>query len=73
MLSQVHDGKDRVFRYGSRSLTKPERKYGVTRKELLFSVLCKALPSLSVGPEIQDKDGPQFASLANEEVKWLDG
>ena len=49
VLSHVHDRKDRVVCYGSRSLTKSERKYGVTRKELLFSVLCKTLPSLSVG------------------------
>lgn len=35
ILSQVHDGKERVICYGSRSLSKSERKYCVTRKELL--------------------------------------
>ena len=38
ILSQVHDGKERVVCYGSRSLTKSERKYCVTRKELLSLV-----------------------------------
>ncbi|MCG7878903.1 MAG: RNase H-like domain-containing protein, partial [Candidatus Thiodiazotropha endolucinida] len=38
VLSQVHDGKERVVCYGSRSLTKSERKYCVTRKELLSLV-----------------------------------
>ena len=30
VLSQIHDGKERVVCYGSRSLTKPEGKYCVT-------------------------------------------
>ena len=38
VLSQIHDGKERVVCYGSRSLTKAERKYCVTRKELLSLV-----------------------------------
>ena len=38
VLSQVHEGKERVVCYGSRSLTKSERKYCVTRKELLSLV-----------------------------------
>ena len=38
VLSQVHDGKERVVCYGSISLTKSERKYCVTRKELLSLV-----------------------------------
>ena len=36
VLSQVDDeGRERVIAYGSRLLTKPERKYCVTRRELL--------------------------------------
>ena len=35
VLSQVQEGKERVLAHGSRSLTKQERNYCVTRKELL--------------------------------------
>ena len=39
VLSQVDDqGRERVIAYGSRLLTKPERKYCVTRRELLAVV-----------------------------------
>jgi hypothetical protein len=35
VLSQIQDGKERVIAYGSRTLTKSERNYCVTDKELL--------------------------------------
>ena len=39
MLSQVdEEGRERVVAYGSRALTKPERRYCVTRRELLAVV-----------------------------------
>ena len=39
MLSQVSDcGLERVIAYASRSLTRPEQRYCVTRKELLAVV-----------------------------------
>jgi len=38
VLSQVQDGAERVIAYGSRSLTKEERHYCVTRKEMLAVV-----------------------------------
>lgn len=39
VLSQVDDkGREKVIAYGSRLLTKPERKYCVTRRELLAAV-----------------------------------
>lgn len=38
VLSQVQNGKERVISYGSRSLTRAERNYCVTRKEMLAVV-----------------------------------
>lgn len=35
VLSQEFDGHERVIGYGSKCLSKPERNYCVTRKELL--------------------------------------
>merc|ERR1711893_457632 len=38
VLAQVQGGKERVIAYGSKSLTKEERRYCVTRRELLAVV-----------------------------------
>ena len=38
VLSQVVDGKEQVVCYGSKTLSKPERRYCVTRRELLALV-----------------------------------
>ena len=38
VLSQIQDGRETVIAYGSRALTKPERRYCVTRRELLAVV-----------------------------------
>ena len=38
VLSQVQDGRERVISYGSRSLTKEERRYCVTKREMLAMV-----------------------------------
>ncbi|KAL5488507.1 hypothetical protein EMCRGX_G017449 [Ephydatia muelleri] len=48
VLSQVEDGKEKVLCYDSRLLTKEERHYCVTRKELLAVVtfVCKFRPYL---------------------------
>lgn len=39
VLSQVQKGEERVIAYASRTLTKPERRYCVTRRELLAVVV----------------------------------
>jgi len=39
VLSQVQNGEERVIAYGSRVLSKPERNYCVTRRELLAIVV----------------------------------
>ena len=38
MLSQKIDGKERVICFGSRTLSKSERQFSVTRKEILSVV-----------------------------------
>lgn len=38
VLSQVQEGVEKVIAYYSRTLSKPERRYCVTRKELLAVV-----------------------------------
>ena len=38
VLSQIQEGTEKVIAYFSRSLSKPERRYCVTRKELLAVV-----------------------------------
>ena len=40
VLSQVVDGKEKVVEYYSRTLSKPERNYCVTRRELLALLEC---------------------------------
>ncbi|XP_076838708.1 retrovirus-related Pol polyprotein from transposon 412 isoform X1 [Brachyhypopomus gauderio] len=40
ILSQVHEGTERVIGYFSRSLSKAERNYCVTRRELLAMIAC---------------------------------
>ena len=39
VLSQVQDADEKVLAYASRKLSKPERNYCVTRKELLAVVV----------------------------------
>ena len=41
VLSQMDEGPERVVAYTSKALSKPERRYCVTRKELLAVVYFK--------------------------------
>ena len=38
VLSQVQDGQERVIAYAGRSLSKPEKQYCVTSKEVMATV-----------------------------------
>ena len=38
VLSQIEDGKERVFAYANRTLSKAERRYDVRRREMLAVV-----------------------------------
>lgn len=38
VLSQIQDGKEKVISYGSRTPTKSERNYCITRREMLALV-----------------------------------
>src|SRR6267154_19341 len=50
VLSQRQNGQERVIAYASRLLTKPERNYCVTRKELLAVVhYCKQFRTYLLG------------------------
>ena len=50
VLSQEQDGEERVIAYASRLLTKPERNYCVTRRELLAVVyFCKQFRNYLLG------------------------
>ena len=50
VLSQVQDGVERPLAYASRTMTKPERNYSVTRRELLAVVeFCKHFRHYLIG------------------------
>jgi len=50
VLSQVQDGQERVVAYASRLVTKPERNYCVTRRELLAVVyFCRQFRNYLLG------------------------
>ena len=50
----MQDGLERPIAYSSRTLTKAERNYCVTRRELASgcSGVCKATPTLPLRPKI---------------------
>ena len=62
VLSQVQeDGQERVVAYASRVLTNPERRYCVTRRELLAVITLQAIPAWTQIPIV---DRPWIISLA---------
>ena len=56
VLSQIHDGQERVLAYYSRSLSKTERRYCVTRRELLAVIFYQTLSSLSLWHTFQSSN-----------------
>ena len=81
VLSQVQDdGSERVIAYGSRVLTRPERRYCVTRKELLAVVTyVQHFRSYLLGREFQLRtDHGSLTWLANfrepegQLARWLE-
>ena len=65
VLSQIQDGKECVIAYGSRSLTKSERNYCVTRRELLC-VFHPPLSLLSSRTSFHRPNRPQGARVVAE-------
>ena len=56
ILSQVVNGEEQVIMYSSRTLTKAERKYSATRKEMLALVWAIVFPALLGGERFQNKN-----------------
>ena len=65
VLSQHQsDGSERVIAYGSRTLSRPERRYCVTRRELLAVVTCSAFPTILTWSRILASYRSQLSCLA---------
>ena len=74
VLSQRLDGQENVIAYASRTLTKSERRYCVTRKELLALVnFVKYFRHYLYGKKKYCQDRPQFAALVNAFFKTQKG
>ena len=77
VLSQVgDDGKEHVIAYGSRTLSKPERQYCVTRRELLAVVhFLQNFQSYLLGHHFQLRTDHGFLMWLREPegqmVEWL--
>ena len=54
-MSQELDGRKVVLAYASRTLTKPERNYDVTRREVLAVVFADNIRTRSVGSTVCDQ------------------
>lgn len=65
VLSQVQDGVEKVIAYGSRSMTKAERRYGTTKREMLALVhFCKVFKPYLWGREF-------VARTDHKSLEWL--
>src|SRR5206468_7696172 len=80
VLSQVQEGEERVIAYASRTLSRPERNYCVTRKELLAVVyFTKQFKSYLLGREFlirTDHSALRWLKLTPEPIgqqaRWLE-
>ena len=67
VLCQSHCGVEQVIAYGSRTLSKSEKKYCVTRKELLAAVhFIKTFRPYSVRKKVRPTHRPQRLTLDDE-------
>src|SRR2546425_334016 len=80
VLSQVQDGEERVIAYASRTLSRPEKNYCVTRRELLAIVyFVKQFRSYLLGREFlirTDHSALRWLKLTPEPIgqqaRWLE-
>src|SRR5206468_10859521 len=80
VLSQVQEGEERVIAYASRTLSRPERNYCVTRRELLAIVyFAKQFRSYLLGREFlirTDHSALRWQKLTPEPIgqqaRWLE-
>ena len=69
VLSQVHDGEEKVIAYYSHALSRPERNYCITRRELLT-------PTSMEGSSLSELTTPRYngCSLSRtQKDRWLGG
>ena len=76
VLSQVQNKKERVIMFGSRSLSKPERNYCVTQRQLLAVVFAIRKIQTISQPAVHHQNRPQFPSLVvsfqgGQMARWL--
>lgn len=80
VLSQIQEGKERVVAYFSRALTEPERRYCVTRRELLaLIVVCRHFKGYLLGSRFKARTDhnclrwlKNFREPEGQVARWLE-